>query len=226
LEQQFIQCTPEIRPITHDSVPLEVRQSLLRRYGSFSQAYSAAFQPGLLHFGDEHGFVAHKMVGRTALALSDPIAPAELWASLIFCFVEENNDACFWHSSRAIATILNSLGFFVTEIGPDTRIDLTSYDFRGQKKKMLRNAINHAETLKYTIKECSVADLDRTEMQRVYSQWRRTRTVRREIIFPNRPIMLDDEPDVRKIFAFDDRGNLMAFAFSTRSTTMGRSLDK
>jgi len=56
-------------------VPLNIRIELLRQYGSFPQAYSATFQLGLEHFGDERGFIAYKRVWDTTLVLSDPIAP-------------------------------------------------------------------------------------------------------------------------------------------------------
>ena len=47
----------------------EARRALLHRHGSFAIAYSVAFQPGLLYFGDEKGFLSSKMVGKTAFVL-------------------------------------------------------------------------------------------------------------------------------------------------------------
>jgi lysylphosphatidylglycerol synthetase-like protein (DUF2156 family) len=45
-------------------------------------------------------------------------------------------------------------------------------------------------------------------------KWRRTRSVtKREIMFLVRPVVLEDEPDVRKFFTFDRDGQLKAFAF-------------
>ena len=44
----------------------DVRIALLRQYGDFPQAYSATHQPGLSHFGDEHGFIAYKPIWGTA----------------------------------------------------------------------------------------------------------------------------------------------------------------
>ena len=52
----------------------DIRLDLLKQHGSFPIAYSVAFQPGLRHFGDEKGFMAYKMVGRTAFVLADPVA--------------------------------------------------------------------------------------------------------------------------------------------------------
>jgi hypothetical protein len=51
---------------TEIGVPAAIRIALLRQHGTSSQAYSATFQAGLEHFGDERGFLAYKRVGRTA----------------------------------------------------------------------------------------------------------------------------------------------------------------
>jgi phosphatidylglycerol lysyltransferase len=52
------------------------------------------------------------------------------------------------------------------------------------------------------------------QVQAVSDGWRRKKTVRsREISFLNRPIVLEDEPDVRKFFTFDPSGRIVAFSF-------------
>jgi lysylphosphatidylglycerol synthetase-like protein (DUF2156 family) len=59
-----------------------------------------------------------------------------------------------------------------------------------------------------------VASLDRDELQKVSERWRQTRGVKnREMTFLTRPVILDDEVDVRKFFTFDHKGSLQAFAF-------------
>ena len=73
-------------------VPAAVRYSLLRQHGTSSQAYSATFQAGLEHFGDERGFLSYKRVGRTALVLSDPLASPENMPDLISRFLKEHPD--------------------------------------------------------------------------------------------------------------------------------------
>src|SRR5579863_8051686 len=194
-------------------VPLDLRVSLLRQHGSFAQAYSATFQPGLEHFGDERGFVAYKPVGRSALVLSDPVAPASEHAELIERFVAEQADACFWCVSYAVAKILSARGFFINEVGSENRIDLASYDFAGQDKRNVRRSINRVERCGYTIKEASISAVGAAQVAAVSNIWRRQHTVRnREITFINRPMVVADEPDVRSFFAFDRDGAVVAFA--------------
>jgi phosphatidylglycerol lysyltransferase len=194
--------------------PQDLRFSLLRRHGTFPLAYSAATQPNLQYFGDHRGYIAYKMVGRTALVLSDPVAPANHCRTLISDFVAEHPDVCFCQISPQVAEILVELGFLANEMGVETRLDLEGYSLAGNKKQNLRNAANRISRLGYTIRECSMASLDRAEVKAVSDSWKQTRTLRnREVVFLNRPIVLDDEPDVRKFFVFDRDNKLIGFAF-------------
>ncbi len=191
---------------------LDIRISLLRQHGSFSQAYSVAFQPGLEHFGDERGFIAYKMIGRTAMVLSDPIAPRPYQDRLIRRFLDEQHDVCFCQVSHSVAKLLSSSGFFINEIGHDNRIDLVGYDFSGRGKRNLRNAANRMVKLGHVIRECSIAEVDVDEVQALSDAWKRRHTVRyRETSFMSRPLVLSEELDVRWLFTFDRGGRLVAF---------------
>jgi phosphatidylglycerol lysyltransferase len=195
-------------------LPLEIRSSLLRRHGSFSQAYSATFQPELEHFGDRTGFLAYKMVGGTAMVLSDPVAPPPLHSDLLSRFLAQYGDACFCQVSRRVADVLARLGFRVNEMGLETRLDLAHYDFNGQKKRNLRKAVNQMTRLGYVTRECRLSAIDAKELEALSAAWRRTRTIRRrEVAFLNRPLVFAEEPDVRRFFTFDPDGRLAAFGF-------------
>lgn len=194
--------------------PLDTRIALLRQHGSFSQAYSATFQTGLLHFGDRDGFLAYTTVGSTAMVLSDPVAPLQRRAELIGRFLALHGDVCFCQISRGVAEMLVPLGFLVNEIGCETRIDLPTYNFSGQKRRNLRKATSKMVRLGYVTREATLSAIDRDELQRVSEAWRRRRTVRRrEVVFLNRPMVLAEEPDVRRFFTFDADGRLAAFGF-------------
>jgi phosphatidylglycerol lysyltransferase len=192
----------------------EARLRALRKYGNFALAYSATFQPGLEYFGGEEGFLAYKQVGSTAFVLSNPLAPVSACRDLIRRFVAERGDACFWQVSRPVAEILEAIGFSVNQMGIETRIELSDYDFGGPRKRNFRRAINRAACRNYTIAERSLTSLDRKELQMVSERWRQTRQVKhREMTFLTRPAILDDEVDVRKFFTFDGNDRLLAFAF-------------
>ena len=198
------------------TVPLDIRRSLLRQHGNFALAYSVTFQPGLEHFGDEAGFLSYKTVGSTALVLSNPVAATDKRTALINRFVEEKGDVCFWQISRPVAEILAGLGFSINEMGTESHINLANYNFAGPApaKRNLRRAYNRMLDCGYTTCECPVASLNLQELEAVSVKWRRTRSVtNREIMFLVRPVVLEDEPDVRKFFTFDRDGQLKAFAF-------------
>jgi len=196
------------------AVPLAVRVHLLRQYGTASQAYSATYQEGLEHFGDERGFLAYKKVGRTALILSDPIAPHENIPDLISRFLQEHPDACFWWLSHPVAQIFAARRCTVNALGPDTCIDLPTYTFTGPKKKRLREAVKRMVRRGFVTRECSLAEVGIDNIKAVSERWRRTRTVRNEeVSFLNRPMVLAEEPDVRRFFTFDSQGKLVGFAF-------------
>jgi phosphatidylglycerol lysyltransferase len=205
-------CTGDIAhsaPAAWSAFPVDRRLSWLRRYGSFTLAYSAAFQEGLEYFGGDHGFLAYKMVGRTALVLADPLTSPENRKGLIREFVQANADVYFCQVSRPTAEVLAGMGFKVNEMGTDHRIALTNY-----KRKTLRTAARRTANDGYVIRECAAASVGFADIKNVSEGWRQTRTYkRREVGFLNRPIVLDDEVDVRKFFAFDRDGKLVAFSF-------------
>jgi lysylphosphatidylglycerol synthetase-like protein (DUF2156 family) len=198
----------------NNGVPLDLRAALLRQHGCCSSAYSATHQPGLDHFGDERGFIAFDQVGRTAFVLADPIAPPGYWPELVQAFVAAHRDVCFVQGSRPLATVLASMGFWINEFGVESRLDLSTYDLSGRKKRTLRRAANRADEQGVVIRECSIRELGADIVAEVSRDWLRSRPMKHSSVrFLTRPIVLDDEPDVRKFFAFDAAGRLLAFNF-------------
>jgi len=187
----------------------EGRLALLRQHGTFTLAYSAAFQDGLEYFGNEHGFIAYRMVGATAYALADPLIAPEYREELIRDFIQAKRDVCFCQVSRPTAEVLADMGFKVNEMGTETRIDLTNYKRRSMRKA-LKRVINDG----YVIRESSAETVGIAEIKSVSERWRQTRTYKgNEVGFVNRPIVYEDEVDVRKFYAFDRDGNLVALSF-------------
>lgn len=190
------------------------RHALLRRHGNFVLAYSVAHQPGLRYFGNEHGVIAYRMVGRTAYALADPLAPPAFWPELLAAFVAARQDVTFWQVSRPMAELLSSNGFFVNALGIESLIDLQTYDFAGPSRRSFRTATNRFTRMGCRVEEVPVAGLDPKRVEAISLGWRRTRTTkRRELSFLVRPIQLRDEADVRKFFILDQNDQPVAFAF-------------
>jgi len=194
-------------------VPIELRIALMRQHGSFPQAYSAAIQEGLEHFGDENGFLAYKMVHGTAMVLGDPVAPRQHYDRLIQRFRDRQDDLCFCYASRAVAEILAPLGYNINEMGAENRIDIATYDFAGRDKRNVRQSFNRIASLGYTIRESSISAIGPARIEALSQAWKKTRPLRtRETSFISRPMVFHDEPDVRTIFVLAGDGTLVAYA--------------
>lgn len=192
----------------------DLRNSLLLRYGNFPLAYSVAFQSGLDHFGNEHGFLSYKKIGRTALVLADPLAEPGHRESLIDSFLSAHSDAGFWQISRQTAEILSRRGFFINEFGCESFVKLNEFSFLGPKFRNFRTAEKRFAGLDYRVEEVPLGKLDPGVVEAVSRNWRQTKKQRRrELQFLVRPVVLADEPGVRKFFLIAPNGKLEAFAF-------------
>lgn len=195
-------------------LPEDTRRRLLADHGSFAIAYSVAMQPGLRHFGDERGFLGYTTVGKTAFVLGDPLAPRALWEPLIERFLDTARDAGFWQISRSLAEVLDRKGFFVNELGRVTKLGLEDFSFAGPQRRSFRTAANRVGASGSRVREMSLGDIDPASILAISNGWRSGKvTSRRELGFLVRPVILADEPGVRKFFLFDADGRPQAFAF-------------
>jgi lysylphosphatidylglycerol synthetase-like protein (DUF2156 family) len=197
---------------------LERRLVAVRQWGDFTQAYSTATQAGLDHFWLDGGYVAYQKKWGVACVLGDPVAPPEQIEPLVAAFLQRFRKRCFWQISRPTAKALQILGFWINEMGPDTRIDLAGYDFAGKRKERLRAATNWLAKHKFTIREGSFASagadhVDAEAIRALSESWQASRRIRTDVRFFNRPIVFTDEPDVRKFFLFDPDGQCQAFVY-------------
>lgn len=212
-----------LRSAAASSTELDRRLAAARRWGDFTQAYSIATQEGLEHFWHGEGFLAFETKWRVACVLGDPIAPPELLEPLLKDFLKTHRRTCFWQISRPTAVVLQKLGFWINEMGVDTRIDLAGYDFSGAQKERIRRAGNWLTKHQFVIREgafeadhaaaTSLHLVDRREIMELSNAWKASRTVKRDVRFFNRPALFEDEPDVRKFFLYAPDGKCCAFAF-------------
>lgn len=193
------------------SLSQQTRLALLHQHGNFSIAYSTAFQPLMDYFGDEQGYIAYRQRWGETFVLGDPVCSADRSGELLEAFVQQFPRALFVQCGKTTARILERLKFRINEIGIDTRLDLTSWTFAGRQREWLRYGDNWISRRGYQIREGSFVD-ERGAVEHVSESWRKTRRVKRkEVRFMNRPIMLEDEPGVRRFMLYDPAGNLQAF---------------
>lgn len=199
---------------TDSDVSMQDRLHAFRQNGHFSIAWSTVVQPLLSHFGDRDGYIAWRGRWKQNFALGDPVCAPQRQDELLKDFVSEFNRPSFCQISLATATSLSKLGYRINEIGVDTTIGIADYRFAGKQKEWLRYAENWTRRRNYAIKELTFEQIDPDSVESISEAWRKTRTVKRkEVRFLNRPIVLDDEPGVRKFFLFDPAGDPIAFVF-------------
>lgn len=190
------------------------RDELMRKFGDFSLAFSTAVQPRLEYFGDDRGFIAYRRRWGVTFALGDVVAGPDRMPGLIEGFINQQKHVVFCQASQTLASRLNDHGFYVNEMGVDTTIDLADYTFAGKQKEWLRYAANWCKRRRFKIVEASFDQIHPDQVEEVSEAWRNTRTVKsKEVRFLNRPIVLEDEPDVRKFFFLSPEGKLLAFIF-------------
>lgn len=193
---------------------LAARMNLIAQYGDFSLAYSTAVQPRVMHFGDENGYIAYRKRWAMTFALGDVVASESRRPGLLDEFLKAHQRVSFCQVSYAVARLLADRGFLINEMGVDTTLDLPDYTFCGKEKEWLRYASNWTAKRNYQIVEAGFDSIDPKQVESVSEAWRKTRTVKRkEVRFLNRPIVLKEEPDVRKFFLISPTGELQAFVF-------------
>lgn len=200
-------------PSADSPVTLPERMSLLRRFGSFSLAYSTAVQPHLRYFGNSSGYIAYRQRGGITFALGDPVCAAERREELLREFMAAFRKPSFVQIHRETAATLSHLGFAINEMGLDTCLDLNDYSFNGKEKEWLRYADNWVRKHGFQTVEINVRQRE-AEIAALSEAWRSTRTIKRkEVRFLNRPIVLDEEPDTRRFGLIDAQQRLVAFVF-------------
>ena len=192
----------------------ETRNLLVRQHGNFSLAYSTAVQPRLEYFGDERGFIAFRKRWGVTCVLGDVVASNQQTGAIIDAFLKAHKRVVFCQTSEQLARRLVERGFYANEMGVDTTIDLADYNFNGKPKEWLRYASNWCARRNYRIVEAGFEEVHPHQVEAVSEAWRKTRTVKqKEVRFLNRPIVLEDETDVRKFFFFSPNNQLQAYIF-------------
>lgn len=196
-----------------DQMPRQLRLDLVRKYGDQTLSYSTAMQTGLRHFGNESGFIAWQKKYGYHFALGDPITHPDNREQLIDAFVARFRRPAFCQIAQPTAEILNGRKYWINQFGIDIRIDLPNYDFGGKEKERFRYAANWLLRRDFQIVELSFDDSIQQQTRELVESWRNTRTVKQETAFINRPLVIDDEPDMRRFFLLDSAGQMQAFVF-------------
>lgn len=196
-------------------MPFDRRLELARQFGQSTIAYSTVCQPGLKYHGNGDGFIAYGSKWGFDFALGDPVIANGQLDQMVSDFIDgRKRKPCFVNISHETAAALVNHGYYINQMGVDTWLELDEYDFRGKTKESFRYAANWLNRRGYRIQELAFSDIESGAVAQLSERWRATRTVKdREVGFLNRPLVLEDEPDVRRFFLFDKQDRLQAFIF-------------
>ena len=186
------------------------RVEYLKKFGRHSMAFSA-LQPKMRYFDMEGvGYIAYRKQWGSVVCLGDPVCSVEDRTTLINAFFAKYPNPVFIQVTKSVAELINELtGFYATQFGKETLIDLNAWSISGKKKQVIRTAINQAEKENVTVKE-SYGDMAYRELS---DSWLQTRKCKgREIIFLIRPMEMDYKEGTRRFFAYQN-GEMIGFIF-------------
>jgi phosphatidylglycerol lysyltransferase len=180
----------------------EERISYLKEYGSHCMSFSG-FQPGIQYFDMPGiGYIAYEQKWGRRAVLSDPVCHIKDQELLIREFLKEGEPTGFAQVSEPVAILLyGKFGFYATQFGIESIIDLKNWDLKGKKKQILRTSLNQATKSGVCIYENN----NKNGYNQFSEEWIKTRKVKsREIRFLIRPMNMDYEEGTRKFFAYQE----------------------
>lgn len=189
--------------------------SYLKKHGRGSLAFSS-LQDGIDCFlANAIGYVPYsKISDSTPVCLSDPICAEAEKESLILQFIRQCRKApIFLHINKHTAEILQKQGFYITEFGTETIIDVQTFSTTGSKKEFLRSQRNRAEKDGVKVVELNSSQISKNELLRISKEWLEGKAVNsNELAFLTRPVVFEDEPGVRKFYAMKDK-KILGFVY-------------
>ncbi|HHO76755.1 MAG TPA: DUF2156 domain-containing protein [Deltaproteobacteria bacterium] len=183
-----------------DKFSLDERISYLRRYGDHCMSFSA-MQPGMHYFDVPGiGYIAYKMQWGSKFVLADPVCDEKDREFIISEFLKDGKGTAFAQISEPVAELIaEKFGYYSTQFGVETIVDLEDWNLKGKKKQVLRTSINKAQKDGIHFIEKDHVNGDR----KLTDEWLKTRKVRnREILFLIRPMDMDYEEGTRRFYAY------------------------
>ncbi len=200
------------RPISTSVAQLDMarRIACLKQFGAHSMAFST-MQPDMSYFDvPGMGYVAYAHHMGMRFALADPVCAPQHREHLLDRFLAHYPKAMFVQVSKPVVDHLHRrYGYYGTQFGSESKVDLTNWSLRGAKKQVIRTAINQARSQGIEIRETGF----NPEAKRISEAWIRTRRCKNnEIRFLIRPMLIDYREGTRYFYAYH-HGEAVGFVF-------------
>lgn len=201
--------TPFMPDTTH-GFSFEERLSYLKEYGSHCMSFSA-LQSGIEYFDMPGiGYIAYERKWGLRAVLSDPVCNEKDQETLIGEFLIEDIPTGFAQVSEPVTQLLyEKFGYFSTQFGIESIIDLNQWNLKGKKKQVLRTSLNQATKRGIFVAE----NYNEDRLNQFSKEWMKTRKLNsREIRFLIRPMDMGYQEGTRKFFAYQE-DKLIGFIF-------------
>ncbi len=184
----------------------------LIQHGCHCLAHSST-QRGMSYFMDDAtGYLAYMPVANRRFVLADPIARAgghELAAEFEDLCSRDRKKVVYCQLSREAAMAACGRGFYANSIGVENLVDLHDFKISWNSRRDLKRWLSALAKDGIVVSEQRVSSLDLQALKRLSEEWLSMKVSKQELCFMARPFVLDDEPNVRKYFAWRD-GELLA----------------
>jgi lysylphosphatidylglycerol synthetase-like protein (DUF2156 family) len=187
------------------------RVAWLKQYGSHPMSFST-MQPDMAYFElPGVGYIAYAQYWGMQFALADPVCAPQQRGLLLDRFLERYPRAVFVQVGKATVEHLHGRhGYYGTQFGSESRIELAAWSLRGARKQIVRTAVNGAAAAGIAIRE---GGFDH-DVKRISEAWIRTRRCKNnEIRFLIRPMLIDYREGTRYFYACDRDGAAVGFIF-------------
>ena len=204
-----------------DAFTFDERMMYLQRYGNHCMSFST-LQPEMHYFDVAGmGFIAYREQWGTRFVLADPVCEEKDRETLLREFLRHGKNAAFVQISQGVAELINEkFGYYATQFGVETTVDLEKWDLKGKKKQVIRTSVNNARKMGVVIEENCINDGCRS----LTDEWLKTRKVRnREIGFLIRPMDMEYQEGTRKFYAYLE-GELIGFIYFDPVYSEGRTI--
>ncbi len=122
-------------------------EEIVSRYGQSAQSVSALWRSHFYYFSNDNSLVAYDLNGRTAIALGDPVGPAEEAPQAIDGFRDycRRNDwtPAFYEVMPQYLDHYRAFGFNVIGIGQEGRIELAEVSLEDPQYEALLEQVEH-----------------------------------------------------------------------------------
>lgn len=186
------------------------RIASLKQFGSHSMSFST-MQPDMSYFDMPGiGYIAYARHWGMQFVLSEPVCAPQHRALMLDHFVAEHPNAVFVQVGKEVVDHLHHrYGYYGTQFGSESKIDLATWSLRGSKKQIIRTAINQARNQGIEIRETGYDP----EAKKISQAWIQTRRCKnQEIRFLIRPMLIDYREGTRYFYAYH-HGEAVGFVF-------------